>query len=81
MFGVNYATTPGEWWVLFPVFFWGMALFAHAFVNHWLTRNSDERPLLVERSRVPSRLRVPAVEQRAEEQAVGDDEQAQTARR
>jgi len=30
LFAVNAATTPGEWWVLFPVFFWGLALALHA---------------------------------------------------
>ena len=75
MFGVNYATTPGEWWVLFPVFFWGLALGVHAFVTRWLTRNDDERRLLNERSRVPSRMRVPAVDQSVEEpEQVADEE-------
>jgi hypothetical protein len=30
LFGVNALTTPGEWWVLFPVVFWGLALALHA---------------------------------------------------
>jgi len=30
LFTVNALTTPGEWWVLFSVFFWGLALGAHA---------------------------------------------------
>jgi hypothetical protein len=30
LFAVNAATTPGEWWVLFPVFFWGLAVALHA---------------------------------------------------
>jgi hypothetical protein len=29
-FTVNALTTPGEWWFLFSVFFWGLALAAHA---------------------------------------------------
>jgi hypothetical protein len=29
-FSVNYLTTPGEWWFLFSVFFWGLPLIAHA---------------------------------------------------
>jgi hypothetical protein len=28
-FLVNYLTTPGQWWFLFSVFFWGLALLAH----------------------------------------------------
>lgn len=30
LFTVNFLTTPGEWWVLFSVFFWGLALALHA---------------------------------------------------
>jgi 2TM domain len=30
LFAVNFLTTPGEWWALFPVFFWGLALALHA---------------------------------------------------
>jgi 2TM domain len=33
LFTVNYLTTPGEWWVLFSVFFWGLALAVHAGVT------------------------------------------------
>jgi len=30
LFAINLLTTPGEWWVLFPVFGWGLALVLHA---------------------------------------------------
>jgi hypothetical protein len=30
LFAVNALTTPGEWWVLFSVVFWGLALGLHA---------------------------------------------------
>jgi hypothetical protein len=30
LFAVNALTTPGEWWVLFPIVFWGLALALHA---------------------------------------------------
>ena len=30
LFAVNFLTTPGEWWVLFPVIVWGLALVLHA---------------------------------------------------
>jgi hypothetical protein len=30
LFAVNFLTTPGEWWVLFSVFFWGLGLALHA---------------------------------------------------
>jgi len=33
LFAVNFLTTPGEWWVLFPVFFWGLGLLVHAGVG------------------------------------------------
>jgi hypothetical protein len=69
MFGVNYATTPGEWWVAFPIFFWGLALAAHAGIERWLTSTAHERSLSMnERPRVTSRLRVPASQQSAEPQ-------------
>jgi hypothetical protein len=29
-FAVNFFTTPGEWWFLFPAVLWGLALAAHA---------------------------------------------------
>lgn len=29
-FLINFLTTPGEWWFLFPVFGWGLALALHA---------------------------------------------------
>jgi 2TM domain len=30
LFVVNFLTTPGQWWVLFPVFGWGFGLILHA---------------------------------------------------
>jgi hypothetical protein len=30
LFSVNASTTPGEWWVLIPLFVWGLLLVAHA---------------------------------------------------
>jgi hypothetical protein len=30
LFAINFLTTPGEWWVLFPVFGWGLGLVLHA---------------------------------------------------
>jgi plasmid stability protein len=32
LFTVNFLSTPGEWWFLFSVVFWGLALAAHAAV-------------------------------------------------
>lgn len=67
LFAVNYLTTPGEWWVLFSVFFWGLALLAHAGVAlAW-----GPTPRALERERrlraVPSRLRVEAAAERVSE--------------
>src|SRR6187549_3918513 len=30
LFAINFLTTPGEWWVLFPLFVWGLGLLLHA---------------------------------------------------
>jgi 2TM domain len=30
LFGINFLTTPGEWWFLFSVFGWGLGLLLHA---------------------------------------------------
>jgi 2TM domain-containing protein len=30
LFTINFLTTPGQWWVLFPVLCWGIALILHA---------------------------------------------------
>lgn len=29
LFAINYLSTPGEWWVLFPLMIWGLALAFH----------------------------------------------------
>jgi hypothetical protein len=49
-FAVNFLTTPGEWWVLFPVFFWGLALLVHA--GFGLSKNVSERRLTREKRRL-----------------------------
>jgi hypothetical protein len=62
LFTVNYLTTPGEWWVLFSVFFWGLVLVAHAGIA--LALGSSSRALESERRKLgaaPSRIRVEAV--------------------
>lgn len=73
MFGVNYATTPGEWWVAFPIFFWGLALAAHAGVARWLSAGAQKRSLAkAPQSRSTSRLRVPAAEHPLEHQDMSE---------
>ncbi len=47
LFTVNVLTTPGEWWVLFSVFFWGLALALHA----GLALGLGASPSAVERER------------------------------
>jgi hypothetical protein len=69
MFGVNYATTPGEWWVAFPIFFWGLALAAHAGVARWLTAAAQKgRVPMNDRPHSAPRLRVPASTHLTEQQ-------------
>jgi hypothetical protein len=50
LFAINYLTTPGQWWVLFPVFIWGFALIFHA--RFALSREVSARALLKEQRRV-----------------------------
>jgi succinate dehydrogenase hydrophobic anchor subunit len=30
LFAINFMTTPGQWWVLFPIFAWGIGMLLHA---------------------------------------------------
>ncbi|HKO52422.1 MAG TPA: 2TM domain-containing protein [Polyangiaceae bacterium] len=50
LFAVNFLTTPGEWWVLFPVFFWGLGLLVHA--GFGLSKQVSERRLTREKQRL-----------------------------
>ncbi len=50
LFVVNYLTTPGEWWVLFPVLTWGMGLAFHARAD--LSKDVSERRLARELERM-----------------------------
>jgi hypothetical protein len=50
LFAVNFLTTPGEWWVLFPVFFWGLGLLLHA--GFGLSKRVSERRLTREKRRL-----------------------------
>lgn len=63
LFTVNYLTTPGEWWVLFSVFFWGLVLAAHAGVASVLGRSLSPAALERERRKLAAerpRLRIDA---------------------
>jgi hypothetical protein len=59
-FTVNYLTTPGEWWFLFSVFFWGLALLGHA--GYALFAGISPRALERQRSKLApaTKLRVAA---------------------
>jgi hypothetical protein len=50
LFAINFLTTPGEWWVLFPVFFWGLGLLLHA--GFGLRKHVSERRLTREKRRL-----------------------------
>lgn len=66
LYAVNAATTPGEWWVLFPIFFWGLALLLHA----GLTFGMAPSPRVLERERrrlAPAKVRIEAAEASDEE--------------
>jgi hypothetical protein len=50
LFTVNALTTPGEWWFLFSVFFWGLALGGHAAFA--LGAGVSSKRLQLERARI-----------------------------
>ena len=50
LFAINFLTTPGQWWVLFPIFFWGLGLLLHAGVG--LFAPISERRLSREKRRL-----------------------------
>ncbi|MEI9953327.1 MAG: 2TM domain-containing protein [Pseudomonadota bacterium] len=50
LFAINFLTTPGEWWVLFPVFAWGLGLLMHA--GFALSSQVSERRLTREKRRL-----------------------------
>lgn len=50
LFAINFLTTPGQWWVLFPVLVWGLALLLHA--GFGLTRAVSPARLKRERRRI-----------------------------
>jgi hypothetical protein len=49
LFVVNYLSTPGQWWVLFPVFIWGLVLTFHA--RFALSREVSAKALLEQQRR------------------------------
>lgn len=50
LFAINYLTTPGEWWVLFPLLGWGLGVIFHARAD--LSKHISERTLAREIKRL-----------------------------
>jgi hypothetical protein len=89
LFTVNALTTPGEWWFLFSVFFWGLALAAHAGVALGVgvsprALERERRKLQPSRVAESTRLRVDAPEsappQTAENGTIETEPSRQTSR-
>ncbi len=51
LFAINFLTTPGQWWVLFSVFGWGLGLLLHA--GFALSASVSPQRLQRERRRLP----------------------------
>ena len=51
LFVINWLTTPGEWWSLFPIFGWGLGLVLHA--GFALGRGVSPQRLLREKRQLP----------------------------
>ncbi len=64
LFGVNALTTPGEWWALFPIFFWGLALAFHAGIG--IVVAPSKGALKRERLRLETNKRLPVLHARVE---------------
>ena len=81
LFTVNALTTPGEWWFLFSVFFWGLALVAHAGVALGVgvsprALERERRKLQTKQGAASPRLRIDAPDSASAEAA--ENEVAQT---
>jgi hypothetical protein len=70
LFAINYLTTPGQWWVLFPVFSWGLALIFHA--RFALSREVSARALLKEQRRAAHEERYDDLAEQMELAAVAE---------
>jgi hypothetical protein len=89
LFTVNALTTPGEWWFLFSVFFWGLALAVHAGVALGVgvsprALERERRKLQTRQASASPRLRVDAPDaapaQAAENEAVETESSRQASR-
>ncbi len=87
LFAVNASTTPGEWWVLFPVVFWGLALALHAGLALGVKPSARaverERRRLEQSRRTPAaRVRVaPQVSEQGESEPVESEPELEQQRR
>jgi hypothetical protein len=87
LFAVNALTTPGEWWVLFPVVFWGLALALHAGLAVGVRPSARAmeraRRRLQQPGRTPTaRVRVaPAVGEQAESEPLESERELEQQRR
>lgn len=65
LFLINYLTTPGSWWVLFPVLAWGVGMLLHAGfglfapVDEWSLTREKRRLLKTEGAGMPRVLHRP----------------------
>jgi hypothetical protein len=50
LFAINFLTSPGQWWVLFSILTWGLALLFHA--RAALSKHVSERALRREKKRL-----------------------------
>lgn len=82
LFAINFLTTPGEWWALFPLFGWGLGLLFHAWAA--FSRDVSERAILREQKRLQAgRSRLGAAQPRAHrsKRSAGDAPTLETASR
>lgn len=54
LFAINFLSTPGQWWVLFPLMSWGLGLVFHA--RAALSKHVSPRALRRERERMQAEL-------------------------
>jgi len=85
LFMINYLTTPGSWWVLFPVLAWGIGMILHAGfglfapVDEWSLTREKRRLLKTEGVGMPRVLprtagvRVADVQNPSEAASIEDD--------
>lgn len=66
---INFMTTPGQWWALFPVFGWGLGLLLHA--GFGLSKTVSATRLKWERRRLENRQAASPAPQRLAQRSAG----------